>query len=468
MDARSPFAQVSGNQQRYPGSSRTDKKRENHSNDASSSVLNTDGASLGTHSTFNSPSKSSTSHSRPTSSSQPERSSPSKPLPPVPAWNSLYNTPRKLNNDIDDSSAGETPKSPEREPDSDATPENMGLKQALQRFDIGSLPPLSASRPASPVKEKERPKADRRESIFGRIKNKIYSPGRGEIPRGDYQQAMEKKVRKQKSREVHRQLARKRRYSVSDSGDESEQPPSSPRKTSASQPQPQDEAQSKKNWLWSTWDFIGAHPTVPHILTFYAQLAFNLFLLGGCAYLIWCFWAAVQGDVDKKAWEAAADIVAEISACAEQYRVNKCDRDTRLPALETVCENWAKCMNRDPMRVGRAKVSAHTFAEIFNSFVEPISYKAMAFTFILVFGLFATSNLAFGSLRTKTAAHEPQYNPYYPPPTPQQQRSFSGQDGNFYQGTPWHQPVQGLEPTPSGGFQQIEGRGSPVRRLVYN
>jgi hypothetical protein len=34
-------------------------------------------------------------------------------------------------------------------------------------------------------------------------------------------------------------------------------------------------------------------------------------------------------------------------------------------------------MNRDPTVVGRARVSAETFAEIINSFIEPISYKTM-------------------------------------------------------------------------------------------
>ncbi len=62
--------------------------------------------------------------------------------------------------------------------------------------------------------------------------------------------------------------------------------------------------------------------------------------------------------------------------------------------METVCENWRGCMERDPLKVGRAKVSARTFAEVFNSFMEPISYKAMGFTFLMVFGCFGISNLA--------------------------------------------------------------------------
>ena len=56
---------------------------------------------------------------------------------------------------------------------------------------------------------------------------------------------------------------------------------------------------------------------------------------------------------------------------------NRCERESRVPAMEGVCDGWEKCMNRDPGRVGRARVSAHTFAEILNGFVEPISVKAM-------------------------------------------------------------------------------------------
>lgn len=34
-------------------------------------------------------------------------------------------------------------------------------------------------------------------------------------------------------------------------------------------------------------------------------------------------------------------------------------------------------MNRDPAKIGRAKVSAHTMAVIINSFIDPISWKAI-------------------------------------------------------------------------------------------
>lgn len=40
-------------------------------------------------------------------------------------------------------------------------------------------------------------------------------------------------------------------------------------------------------------------------------------------------------------------------------------------------------MNRDHTQVGKAKLSAQTFAEIVESFVEPVSYRTMVCFFSL-------------------------------------------------------------------------------------
>ena len=187
--------------------------------------------------------------------------------------------------------------------------------------------------------------------------------------------------------------------------------------------------------------------------------------------------------------------MADMAVCAQQYQANNCEPERRAPALETICSNWEKCMKRDPNKVARAQVSAHTFAQIFNSFVEPISYKAMLFTAILVFGCFGISNFvrkswhkggfkrvytddderlqAFGFFRNRAQQYQPPYGygyGYAPPPPPTPQRSFSGEDGGFYSGTPWHQPLPGMgyEPQLSGAYGQVDGQGSPVRRLAYN
>jgi hypothetical protein len=513
INSQSPFAKVAlNNNQRFqpPGSSRksvfSSFLRKAHTQTNSTA----DAGNKGDYQTFDSP-------TRPGAS---RTTSPTKPLPPVPAFNALYTTPRKPVQDthMDDSSAGETPKSPERQDDSEAgTPAE---RLALERRKLGggldsrSAPvlPTMSSVQISPRKERarewtrereserERERTDRRpsspvgkkESVWGRVKKSFNRPGRGEIPRAEVLQNKDHRVRKQRSREnqyVSRQLALQ---SYSRSGSDAEDDDSemtipvprtiSPRKRSGKHnpPPPNEEAQQKQQppskepgLVSSLFTFIGAHPTVPHILSFYAQLMFNLFLLSACAYMIYSFWTAIQGDVDKKAFEASADIIAEIRDAADLYRINKCLSEDRPPFMKTQCDYWERLMSQDPMKIARAKVSAHTFAEIFNSFIEPISYKAMLFTAMIIFGCFAVSNFAFGVLRNKAMEqqHHQQpwaapYNFQAPPPTPQ--RVFSGlADGTGgYQGTPWH-GGPALEPAPNQRYE-LEGQGSPRRRLVYN
>ncbi|OQO01363.1 hypothetical protein B0A48_12918 [Cryoendolithus antarcticus] len=423
------------------------------------------------------------------------RRSPDKALPGLPpaAFNAHW-TPRNTRNDVDDSSAGETPK---RQDDSEpGTPADVMAARQL----VGHLSPyksapvvmtLATSRGEEEQRhvemewEKSRQSPTKKSNLWNRVVAKC-SPGRGSIPRAEVVQHKHSVARGQEHRELSRQRSRKRRYSVSDSGSDAEVDDSeltmprtsSPRKTSGRmRHNNSDTLQSEKqdqqpHWLSRLFTFIGQHPTVPHILSFYAQLAFNVFLLAMFSYILWCFWSAIQGDVNKKAFEASADIIAEISQCAHDFKINSCDSPTRAPALQQVCANWAKCMNRDPMKVARAKVSAQSFAEIFNGFVDALSWKSITVAAAFVLGGLLVSNVAFSKLRHSASVEQPWAHPYGyqqgPPATPQTSRQFTGEGGYYGQGTPWRDGPA-LEPLPSAGaFQGIEGRGSPVRKLGYH
>jgi hypothetical protein len=50
------------------------------------------------------------------------------------------------------------------------------------------------------------------------------------------------------------------------------------------------------------------------------------------------------------------------------------------------CGEWETCMNRDPSKIGRARIGAQLLAEIVNAFVENISWKT--FVSILVISQF--------------------------------------------------------------------------------
>lgn len=347
--------------------------------------------------------------------------------------------------------------------DSDATPENTNRTRALMALDDRATTGAQRER-SSPTKE--RPVAQRRDSLLyqlaAKVKNKVYSPGRGEVPRREHS-GIEKSVARRRKREVDHRVARRRRRSTSGSADDREQAPRSPSKREA---EPEGGSEAKPYWLSSLFTFIAQHPTLPNTLSQYAQFTFNVFWLSVLAYMIFCFWSAVMGDVDKMANEARAEVLGDINACRANYQMNQCA--TPLPAMREMCEFWTKCMERDSTVMARATISARTFAQIFNSFVEPISYKAMIFTCVLAFGCFASSNLAFGFFRHKMQDYPQGYGYAPPPPTPH--RTFSAPESSFYPGTPWHQPPPGaaFEPQPSGGFGQIDGRDSPQRRLVYN
>ena len=130
-------------------------------------------------------------------------------------------------------------------------------------------------------------------------------------------------------------------------------------------------------WLTGLFTFIHKYPDAPSIIAKYLQVLFNFLICFGCLYMIYSFWATIKSDVDKASEDAMAEVLSEMAACSKNYVENKCGSDQRLPALETICSNWELCMNRDPSAVRRARLSAHTFAEILNSFVEPISLKTM-------------------------------------------------------------------------------------------
>ena len=230
MDARSPFAQISQNSQRLNANMNSPSKRSAfHAANDRSAGHELIAATTGTNNSFDSPSKSRTMGG--------QQSSPSKPLPATPAWSTgLFNTPRKPRDEIDDSSAGETPKSPERD-DSDATPEIRDSRSQGSRRGQANTQVVSGA---------ERPTSSRRGSGFigmwaTKVK-KMYSPGkhiagrisealanvvdqvsgRGEVARSDHAGGIEKSksISKRRKREVDRRVARQRRNSISDSGDD--------------------------------------------------------------------------------------------------------------------------------------------------------------------------------------------------------------------------------------------------------
>lgn len=387
-----------------------------------------------------------------------------KPLPSTPAQikKSLFNTPRTQ---VADSSGGETPDTVDNVADTEATPDTgMGFRSKMADF--------FGSSNKSPSKKA---------LVLSRG-----SPGKGEIAK-----PYSNKIVKRRDKQTTRSSKRPRQQQ-----EDSDYETSSSRKPSSSQRKGK-EAQKGPHPIGAFFAWIEAHPTLPHTLSFYVQFFFDFLIAAGVLFAMYSVWTAVSGDVDKKAQEVITEIRLEMATCYRHWDENQCD-PTQFkvgPALANLCSEWKKCFEKDPRSVGRAKVSAHTFAEILNSFVEPISWKAFVrflpsytslpesnehtdettlqiFSLVIVSSLVTINHMAFGAFRNKAPSHQ-QHNQYmHPPPTPQ--RNPSG--GWDYGYTPYgnHQALpppnwgtqsqQALEPAPSGG----QGReGSPMKMLNY-
>lgn len=216
----------------------------------------------------------------------------------------------------------------------------------------------------------------RQQPIFGRYGAGFAgnSPGRADRRGGKIGTAIAQKMRKRKR--IDRDQDMMVKMHLQDSDSESEDSENRPRNKDNKTTKSRSKTPSP-GFFASTMTYIDTHPNLPNILSYYAQLGVNMFIAFLTIFGIWSFWMTVRADVDKASEKEQALLLAEMARCAHDYVQNKCGADQRLPALGRLCESWEHCMNQDPNSIGRARVSAHTFAQIFNSFVEPISYKAM-------------------------------------------------------------------------------------------
>ena len=242
-----------------------------------------------------------------------------------------------------------------------------------------------------------------RQPIFGRYGAGFLgsSPGRVEQRRGKYGNALVQKVRKRKRIERDYSITQGARGGSDTESDGESRPRSKGKHTKMEG--------NSQGWWSSFLHGIESHPNLPNILSYYAQLTLNAFLAGLAIFGLWSFWVTIQADVNKASEDATAMVVAEMAKCAKEFLDNGCANKNRPPALEAVCDNWDHCMTRDPNSVGRARISAHTFAQIFNSFIEPISYKAMVCVVFLTVSLYFRTSYSCKRRYSSSSSSQPRY-----------------------------------------------------------
>ncbi|KAG0292896.1 hypothetical protein BGZ98_002425, partial [Dissophora globulifera] len=139
---------------------------------------------------------------------------------------------------------------------------------------------------------------------------------------------------------------------------------------------------------------------LPFILSGYVQVAMNTMFVGVLIYIVANFITTIQSDVSSMSEALLQRERRRIENCRKDYfEIYRCNGPIG-PALFRTCEDARACMEQPDPRIGRASVAAETFALIFNSFVNTISYKTMGFVMVIVFGGLYVSNHAISSYRS--------------------------------------------------------------------
>lgn len=328
----------------------------------------------GTQSQLESPSKNpfnTPSRLRETASHFPQ--SASKPLTSIPQHISSAWTPRTPAADYDFSSGGETPNTPAQDSEQPTPDTQMGGKMRL----LMDSP--------SPTK-----KQGRRQSFFKVLKN-IGSPSpkeelkeiEKEVSRKHYNEKMENRVAKRRST---RGRSKKKRAALHDNNDDEDE--SDGEVALAQKGTPTELGTAKQTYGASIAGFfhwIEAHPHLPRVLSNYIQFIVNVSLGLGFIFIVYWAFKSVAADINIEATKHQSEIMVEIAQCVKNYRENRCEPETRVPAMEMACGNWETCMSRDPRKVAQAAVTVKTFARIINDFFDEFSYKSMVGSFPLLF-----------------------------------------------------------------------------------
>ncbi|MCJ1281207.1 hypothetical protein MMC26_000525 [Xylographa opegraphella] len=302
--------------------------------------------------------------------------------PPRMAFHGIRDTPTQ-----DFSSGPENQSSPENA-DNEDTPEPLKIASKLQINDNVTV-----------VRPRKTP--GKRRSFFDSFNLARLSPARSGLRKRQDKDALARRGYKRKRQENDTENRIERRRPSDESGSDTK----SGRDHSV-KPVPQEA------FMITLLHTVMKYPTLPFQLLTYAQLLFNMFILFLVAWIIWTFYLVIRQDLNMKAEHEILMAMSEVTLCSSHFHNNKCDMGNRVPAMESLCHDWAHCMARDPGAIGRAKIGANAFGEIYSSLIDPISNKALVLTLTVITLVWVIPNIAFvvAKFKIPDATSEPAHD----------------------------------------------------------
>ncbi|KAH8741999.1 hypothetical protein FG386_002374 [Cryptosporidium ryanae] len=120
----------------------------------------------------------------------------------------------------------------------------------------------------------------------------------------------------------------------------------------------------------------------------YTKLFVNIILVLTTLYIVFGVIFVIKNDIESKIQISTTNIIEEMNLCSKQYVDNKCQPDLRVPAMESKCNEWERCMSQNPTIIARKSIfTAQIIGEILNTFFDQISFKSALFIFGFIIAL---------------------------------------------------------------------------------
>ena len=99
----------------------------------------------------------------------------------------------------------------------------------------------------------------------------------------------------------------------------------------------------------------------------------------------------LKEDITNRINYEIKDIERNNILCIKEYNENKCDPETRIPALEYFCNEKEKCFLRDSeLEIGKTRTTITVLIEIINEIFEKLTWNSI-FGLVIVYFCFIVS-----------------------------------------------------------------------------
>jgi len=144
------------------------------------------------------------------------------------------------------------------------------------------------------------------------------------------------------------------------------------------------------------WDVEGCIMRFPAVLIRYLHLVLNAVMIGFICYAVVYVFVSLQRDIRYKVSNRKMHIKKEVEDARASYEINRCHPDTRVPAIEELCNRWECTIKNGNGSVGYTRIIAEVFGDVLDGFVRKFSMKSS-----LIMGFFFFVFLTFGGRRVK-------------------------------------------------------------------